>query len=349
MRIEQLTFTRFLAAMSIVVFHYGLDLAPFNKESISYLFEQANVGVSYFFILSGFVMIIAYGRKEKINTPQYLQNRFARIYPVYFLAILILFVFKAFIQNDVDYSGMVLNVFMLQSWIPMKALSFNVPAWSLVVEFLFYFLFPLLFNRVYSKRNYLNLVVPIVSFWLISQFAFHWALRSSYYEGPMTALHNFLYYFPFMHLNEFLIGNLAGLFMIHRWKDKKWNTDLLILALFIITALLLKYDTGLNFHNGLFALTFVPLIVLISMNNGWFTKLSNIKQLVFLGEISYGIYILQRPIHFWTQRTLTYLGLEHGSPEIFYIYLLVLIAASAISYQFIETPLRQKIKKWNAN
>ena len=59
MRIEQLTFTRFLAATSIVIFHYGVKCYPFNNNEIAFIFKSADVGVSYFFILSGFVMLLA--------------------------------------------------------------------------------------------------------------------------------------------------------------------------------------------------------------------------------------------------------------------------------------------------
>lgn len=93
MRIEQLTFTRFIAAISIVIFHYGKESILFNNNLVGYVFKQANVGVSYFFILSGFVMIIAYHNKSEINFIEYFKNRFARIYPVYLLAILSLLLF----------------------------------------------------------------------------------------------------------------------------------------------------------------------------------------------------------------------------------------------------------------
>ncbi|MDW5290748.1 hypothetical protein [Formosa sp. PL04] len=64
MRLEQITFTRFLAAISIVIFHHGKNIFPFNQEGVSFIIKQANIGVSYFFILSGFVMVIAYGNKK---------------------------------------------------------------------------------------------------------------------------------------------------------------------------------------------------------------------------------------------------------------------------------------------
>src|SRR6266481_3833483 len=92
MKIEQITFTRFLAAIAIVIFHFGRGIFPFNSEMISFLFAKAGVGVSYFFILSGFVMIIAYGKKSKISPLAYYKNRFARIYPVYLIAILLLLI-----------------------------------------------------------------------------------------------------------------------------------------------------------------------------------------------------------------------------------------------------------------
>ena len=65
MRIEQLTFTRFLAAIPIVLFHYSREIFPFNTPALNFWVVNANMGVSYFFILSGFVMAIAYGNRHR--------------------------------------------------------------------------------------------------------------------------------------------------------------------------------------------------------------------------------------------------------------------------------------------
>ena len=151
MRIEQLNFTRFIAAISIVIYHYGKEVSIFYNDYTSFIFRQANVGVSYFFILSGFIMIIAYGTREKINFLKYLNNRFARIYPVYLLAILLILGIKLF--KNIDKIDLILNLSMLQSWIHNKALTLNYPGWSLSVELFFYLTFPLLFNYFYSKKK----------------------------------------------------------------------------------------------------------------------------------------------------------------------------------------------------
>jgi peptidoglycan/LPS O-acetylase OafA/YrhL len=147
MRIEQLTFTRFIAALLIVIFHYGLDILPFNLNR--QMFSGANVGVSYFFVLSGFVMIIAYHKKQRISAFEYLRNRFARIYPLYMLALLLFLAYRMVGTNvPIRIDEVVLSSFMIQSWIPGKALLLNFPGWTLSVELFFYVSVPLLFSRI---------------------------------------------------------------------------------------------------------------------------------------------------------------------------------------------------------
>lgn len=345
MRIDQLTFTRFLAAIAIVIFHYGDTIFPFSVESIAFIFQQANVGVSYFFILSGFVMILAYGSKNKIDAATYLKNRFARIYPIFFLAIIMLLAYFIIRSLTIDYSGLLLNIMLIQSWIPGKALSFNGPGWSLSTELLFYCTFPFLFNYIYKRYDYKKLVAPILIFWLLSQIILQLFATPEIKNDISAKSHNFFYYFPLMHLNEFLMGNLAGLFFIQRLRNKKHQVDLYILLIFSLFTLILKYNSWLVLHNGMLMIVFIPLIVLFSINNGIITTLFNKKIFIFLGEISFSIYILQKPVYLWMRYlTKTLAGINEES-AIFYIYLIALIVISAIFYHFIETPLREKIKQ----
>ena len=110
MRSEQLTFTRFFAAISIVIFHFGKNISPFNDSTIKVLFSQAHIGVSYFFLLSGFIMILAYKEKGEIEFIDYIKRRFARIYPVYGLAILLLIVHQLIASHSLNYQGIFLNL-----------------------------------------------------------------------------------------------------------------------------------------------------------------------------------------------------------------------------------------------
>ncbi|MBO0592581.1 acyltransferase [Cellulophaga sp. E16_2] len=344
MRLDQLTFSRFIAAIAVVIYHYGLEVYPFNLTPIQHLFQQGNIAVSYFFMLSGFIMIIAYHHYKEIDFLAYIKKRFARIYPVYFLALIFVLAFKIYYHKESELGNLFLNLTMLQSWIPGKALSFNYPAWSLAVEFFFYALFPYVFNTYYSKISFKKLIIPIVSIFSISQLLFHWGIYSEYYEGYPSKFHDFLFYFPPMHLAEFLIGNLAGLYFIKVFLNKRKNYDLVIMLLLCLVPLAIYYNSTLNFHNGLLAILFIPLILLISANTGFITTFSKYKPLVFLGEISYGIYILQSPIFAWTKAFLKDNQITNETSK-FYIATLVLILCSALCFIYIETPLRKILKK----
>lgn len=345
MRIEQLTFTRFIAALLIIVFHFGIGKSQFSNEYTQFLFKQANVGVSYFFMLSGFVMIIAYHKKLKVNFIDFMRNRLARIYPIYLLALL-LFLVLFVISKQVSYTNFLLNVFMIQAWVPKKALVFNIAAWSISVEFLFYVFFPFLYNRFYSNINFKKLILPIILFWLISQVLYHYLLFQDTFSNLFYDKIDLKYY-PIFHLNEFLIGNLAGLYFINK-SDKTRNYDLEIIGLVALVLLSLKFPIGLNFHNGFLAVLFIPFLVLLSLNTGFITKLFNKKMFVFLGEISFSLYILQFVVWVYISdyRLNKYFGLDKSEDFIFcfFLRLVILLGVSALSYVYIEKPIRSQIK-----
>ncbi len=345
MRIEQLTFTRFIAASLVMIFHYGVDVFPFNILRQTFL--GGNMGVSYFFILSGFVMIIAYHHKDSISPLEYLRNRFARIYPIYFLALIFLTTYYLLVTNlNVHLQDLFLNVFMIQSWVPGKALTLNFPGWSLSVELSFYLLFPFLFNLLYRKYSYKKLIIPFFIFFAISQIIFVVLQNSTFNQGLHSSNHDLLFYSPLFHLNQFLIGNLAGLFFVSQKKKTSRDYSMPILILITACAVLVSFRSTLDFHNGLLAFLFVPLILFVSYDNGWISKLSKLKISILLGEISYGIYILQVPIFNITRRAFIYIGIRDQT-IIFYGYFIVLLISSYVLYKLVEVPLRKKIKSIN--
>ncbi|WP_160137058.1 acyltransferase family protein [Chryseobacterium sp. c4a] len=338
MKISQITFTRFLAAMAIVVSHFNKDLFLYKIDYISNIFLKANVGVSYFFILSGFIMIVAYHKKDKIEYFDYYRNRFARIYPLYVLGLLLYLVTRY--SNFSIYKGF-LYLFGLQSWIPGEAMILNFPGWSISVEFLFYLLFPLLYNYFYSKGNKSIWVVTVI-IWIMTQVFCSLYVDSSYYKGPHTASHELLYYFPLMHINEFLVGNLAGLFFVKNSGQKNYDVSVVIIfGLILLSLIFLPWF----YHNGLMALLFIPLIVLISKNNGILTKVFSLKPLEYLGEASYAVYITHIPVLYILREVVS--KYNFSIDIVFGIYIIVVILTSILFYQCIEKPLRDYLKKVN--
>lgn len=148
-----LTSLRFFAAIWVVFFHLsgprGLILTdPATLRPLYNLVRTGYVAVGIFFVLSGFVL--AYTYRGEFSARQFWTARIARIYPVYFLGlVLILPVVVASVLRHMTTwlwaggSGLAC-VLLLQSWCPRTALAWNHPGWSLSVEAFFYLLFPLI-------------------------------------------------------------------------------------------------------------------------------------------------------------------------------------------------------------
>lgn len=283
-------------------------------------------------------MIVAYHKKDQIDYLDFYRNRFARIYPLYIVGLLLYLITKS---SNFSVFKLILYLFGIQSWIPGEALVLNFPGWSISVEFLFYLLFPLLYNRYYSKQNKSIWVIAII-IWVITQVFSNFYVGSSWYEGPHTKSHEFGFYFPLLHLNEFLVGNLAGMFFVRHHKQKNYDLQVILLFAAILLALIF---IPLNFHNGLMAVLFIPLIILISYNNGLLTKIFSLKPLEYLGEISYAIYIVHIPVLYIIREILKWKHQLLDINLVFWIYIAVLLIVSALFYQCIEKPLRDYLKK----
>src|SRR5690606_1182532 len=95
MHIPQITFTRFLASISIVFLHYGLLSWPMSSSFLSPFGEDLIAAMSYFFILSGFILVVSTSKNgflpKKINSFDFWKRRAARILPVYVFALVVFF------------------------------------------------------------------------------------------------------------------------------------------------------------------------------------------------------------------------------------------------------------------
>lgn len=162
MQLNPLTSIRFLFALLVVLFHGvlatdgSLDAWP---HFIAAVISHGFVGVSFFFVLSGF--ILAYSYSGRLRLPQDQRDfwgaRVARILPAYFLAFLIYSPFAIYsVMISVNPLSSAMNsltiasfqLTLTQAWIPKAALAWNSPAWSLSIEAFFYLLFPFIFPKL---------------------------------------------------------------------------------------------------------------------------------------------------------------------------------------------------------
>jgi len=356
MQLDQITFTRFIAALTVVFFHYGQSVFPAN---IPFLFENVTAGpiaVGYFYVLSGFIMAIAYyqvaaNQRNDFNKLKYWVARFARIYPVYLVALLIIVAAK-FKSLGQDWETLPLHLLLFQSWIPGYPITLNTPGWSLSVEAFFYLCFPFLLIWVY-KRGIKSLTIFAIILWLVTQIILLIQLNSDAYI-PKSLLHDFIYYNPLMHLNQFVLGLVCGIYL----KSSKYNSNISknsgswLLLSFVIMFLLIwgrphleaLLGIRLAFTNGLLAPAFLGVIIFLARHKGFITKIFTYPFLILLGEASYSLYILQKPVHGIYDKVIVP-RINLSETLHFYIFVVLLILISIVSYKFLETPMRKIINK----
>ena len=149
-----LTSLRFFAAAEVVLFHIsaGPAGAAIPEGLLQNLASGGYAAVSFFFVLSGFVLTYAHaGATEQqggaIDTRRFWVQRFARLGPAYYLGLLLAApIAIAYVASNAQapaaFIGPVLVLVFLQAWWAPLASVWNFPAWSLSVECLFYALFP---------------------------------------------------------------------------------------------------------------------------------------------------------------------------------------------------------------
>jgi peptidoglycan/LPS O-acetylase OafA/YrhL/uncharacterized membrane-anchored protein len=168
MRRQVITLTgiRGVAAMWVILFHGYAYIGPLlggpDRVQVP-IIRDGYLGVDLFFILSGFVLSLAYSerfqRNFKSGIIEFFFARVWRIFPLHWvcLAIFVLLV-EAFPENfwgpgPFTLGALVASAALVQDWIPSTALAWNHPAWSLSAEWAAYLLFPLLIVAIGLLRD----------------------------------------------------------------------------------------------------------------------------------------------------------------------------------------------------
>lgn len=336
--LQALTGVRFLAAFYVVLFH----TLPFLKSrfalgaSAEQFVANGNLAVAFFYLLSGFILAYTYeGKIESLGDYlRYLRARFARIYPVYFLALLLALPF----QLKTFVAGKLAVLFMVQAWNPANpglAGAWNYPAWSLSVEAFFYLTFPLfLIAMSAGSVRTLRLFAGVCLFFSVvlhtpTQVLGVW---NGYAYGLRMPL-------PVLRLPEFLVGIALGLLFL-RSRPRPGHPYLFYLAA-AVTLALLSLPIG-----SWVSIVMIPMAFLLyelAFSEGLPARLFSSGPVVLLGGASYAIYLLQYPVRAWTKL----LGSSMGPSFSFLGSLLtpvILIAFSLVVFRYWEEPLRKLLR-----
>src|SRR5437588_7135809 len=157
-KIDTLTSLRFFAAFAIVLYHIPSVLPALYSGQA---FSRFNVGVDFFFVLSGYVLGVTYSQRSDFRSGDYFRRRFARIYPVYLLTTIVwmvLFINSWPIPAQDKFNSGIAHLLLVHAFLSgfLYTLGFNAPAWTISCEAFFYAVFPLM-------RRKGALVVAVVS------------------------------------------------------------------------------------------------------------------------------------------------------------------------------------------
>jgi len=349
--IKPLTSLRFFFAFIIFTHHLTFlsnSKAAYLRWIHEYILKEGFIGVSFFFILSGFILAYNYRDSilnKSISKSDFYIARIARIYPLHLLCLLI--AVPITLQNvpfelSTWLSQLFFNLTLTQSFIPLKHIyfSFNSPSWSISNELFFYLLFPfliiwgLIIKHHKYKKGLLIMLVLLIPFLMLF-------IPAEYYK-------NLFYVNPFFRVFDFIIGIM--LFEIYL-KIKKQQRTINYNLLEVCTILLLLFFfvfhvwVPLVMRYSIYYWIPMSLIILIfSFQKGLVSKFLSNKLLILLGEISFGFYMFhQLVLKYFIDFNRQYVHITNEYYIIIILFLLSLII-SYISFIWFEKPLNKYFK-----
>lgn len=329
--IKPLTSIRGLFALYVAIYH----IFPRTNAFLA----NGYLSVDLFFVLSGFIMSYVYSVKFSSNIQindylLYIKGRFARVYPLYAFIIIItsFFYFKNEIPTP-SFKDYIILFSFLQSITDVD--NNLIPhAWSIAVEFIAYLIFPFAMLCLSKRHGFITLAIVT-----LAAFIGLYMASSKGYWGPLDV---FSGGFSVVRcLSDYALG-IVSFFALQAAREKLNGKVLDALLIFLVA---FAFAT-LNFRGFdlLVVACFALIVPLLSESHGIVYKLMSFSPLVYLGEISYSIYLIHYPLC----RKLAFIpGWLHNKIwliDVNYIALLMTVIISIFTYHFIEVPFRSLIR-----
>ncbi|WP_306150223.1 MULTISPECIES: acyltransferase [unclassified Roseibium] len=342
--LKALTSLRFVAAFALLLHHMR------GHFGIAYDFTHIPLGsgVSFFFVLSGFILAHVY--RSKVNWKRFYLARFARLWPSHLLCLVLAAVLIGDVtgaQSSFEYiSRFIASVFLVQAWWPDFRLifSFNSVSWSISTEVFFYLFFPLiLWSRLFGLLFSVLLLVGAIGICIWLQLPPY----TSALTGELTST-AVLYINPLARVFEFAFGVTAyplWRYLKGRLRPALWYALRIISVALLATSLVFwkeilhfVYMFGGRYTAIWFAQSGLCIVAIL-----WVVAFANAKSIfswkvsVFLGNISFALYMCHQII----LRFITSLNLEFSDNVSISIYLMLVFFFSILLWRFELTA-----KKW---
>jgi peptidoglycan/LPS O-acetylase OafA/YrhL len=271
----------------------------------------------------------------------FMGKRIARLYPLHLFTLMIVIPLMLDKYSDVPSQTFLMeflmNIFMIHSWGSVNDVTFNFPSWSISVEFGVYILFPFIWAFLFGRR--LRLVVLAA---VIGGYGAIWLMQSGLEVAVELRI--------FRGLLGFSLGMLA-----FSWRSLgRIRSDTVMAVAQIATAVTLVALMARPGPVGPEVMPAVALLtVLLHQDRGPVAWALARPSLVWLGDVSYSIYMLHMPVFWMMKAVLMRVGLFDreaiaeaplvaGAPVIA-ICLLILLPLGHLSLRWLENPGRRRL------
>lgn len=350
---------RFLSALAVIITHVELmqDKLGFENLWDNLLIHNLGViGVSFFFVLSGFLITFLMIEEKKsfnsFSVKSFYLRRIFRIWPLYFLILILGFfilpniTYIPFFSENLEFNfspNLIIYLFIL----PNIALSIfpAVPligqSWSIGVEEQFYLIWPIIFK--FFKNFNLILLMKLLSLFVFMKFVvLLFSLQIDSYWLLVVKKN-----LAMLKFENMIIGAMGAVILIRKDKYIRYVFNNIALFISIAGVFFSLYIIPDYLRDGLHilhALFFIIVILNVSSNPKSFLKLEN-RFFNFLGRISYGIYMYHLIIIYFTIKMLMIYEI-YSKLLLYTISILITCIVSYISYIIFEKRFLNLKKKF---
>ena len=367
--IQSLTPLRGIAALLVCVYHFHSKYVLTDEIlKVTSFFSKGYLWVDFFFILSGFIMCHVYlktfsSETSRVDYNKFIFSRFSRIYPLHIFIFSLLFVLeigKLILLNAFQYKlgsepfGQISpsRHRKLRSIIPTIFLlpnlgRWNPPAWSISAEFAMYLIFPFCLrffikgksSQIFSKMTLLFLGLLVFRLFLEESNGRISGLHPSFNGWVQCFFEFFLGVLVYRVFKEDLLRTILG-------------NNLFLVAVLISIAIIMHH----SFNDIFLVPCFILLILSASYCKGFISNVLNTKAMIFLGDISYSVYLVHGPLmeiceNLWELAFKTNLILslsntvDVGAIVVSFLFLSLVICAATLTHKYIEVPFKRRLKE----
>lgn len=307
-------------------------------------------GVSFFFILSGFVLCDGYQQKfgeKQISYGAFIKKRIAKIYPLHVLCFIGAFILTLHMEHNP--LVWLANLLLLQSWSPDANVHFsaNVVSWFLSAMLFLYLLFPFIVRLANSslRRFFISSLTMFIIYFIAIQFV------------PSGMFNNIIYINPLFRIPDFVLGILLWQMTGTKVKTRdssEWQMNMVAksvielsaVALFILTSVVYNL---VSLRYGVVSLWWPVSIALISVfslfnaHGGIVSRFLQIRPLVSFGNISFSFYMVHVLVIDTARRISGRLNLEMSDLVFIPVVFVITVLVAYVVWRYFERPVTRRL------